>query len=98
MNAVTLSAVPLTGIARQSIGLLTRHLLLLGDFFRRLQQLSAPAFVKIPGCTDVILYGWSKVVEATEASRFISGLRKFVVDYGNLLNAYLRLRRCRLPY
>lgn len=98
MNAVTLSAVPLTDIARQSIVLLTRHLLLLGDFFRRLQQLSAPAFVKIPGCTDVILYGWSKVVEATEASRFISGLRKSVLVHGHLLNAWLRFRRCRFSY
>ena len=43
----------------------TRHVTLFGRFFRRLQQLDAQHFVKLPGSGDLILWYWNKVFEAT---------------------------------
>jgi hypothetical protein len=59
---------------RRSIDQLSRHVRLLGKFFRRLQQLNVSRFVEQPMCSDIVLYYWSKVVEATNApSGMISG-------------------------
>lgn len=52
--------------AIRSIDFLTRHLRAVGKFFRRIQQLSIGNFVTLPQCSDLVLYGWSKVVQATE--------------------------------
>ncbi|KIM90936.1 hypothetical protein PILCRDRAFT_1173 [Piloderma croceum F 1598] len=52
---------------RHSIDQLSRHVRLLGKFFRRLQQLNVSRFVEQPMCSDIVLYYWSKVVEATNA-------------------------------
>jgi hypothetical protein len=58
-----------------SVDKLTRHLRVFGKFFRRLQQLNNKQFVLLPMCTDIILYYWSKVVQASNASpEFIGGL------------------------
>jgi hypothetical protein len=60
--------------ARRSIDQLSRHIRLLGKFFRRLQQLNVAQFVELPVCSDIILYYWAKVVEATNAPpEMISG-------------------------
>jgi hypothetical protein len=53
---------------RRSIDQLSRHIRLLGKFFRRLQQLNVTRFVEQPMCGDIVLYCWDKVVEATNAS------------------------------
>lgn len=58
---------PLTPVARQSIDQLTRHVRLFGKFFRRLQQLDSGRFVKLPACSELVLYYWDKVVEAANA-------------------------------
>ena len=46
--------------------MLTRHVRLFGKFFRRVQQLSFIKFVKLPLCSELILYYWNKVVQASE--------------------------------
>jgi len=64
---IFLSQTGLTGDrhVRQSVDILTRHVLLFGKFFRRLQQLSHPRFVELPMCSDLVLFYWSQVVHAT---------------------------------
>ncbi|KAH7931251.1 ARM repeat-containing protein [Leucogyrophana mollusca] len=52
-------------IVDKSVDQLTRHVRLFGKFFRRLQQIDSAKFVKLPTCNDLILYYWSKVVQAT---------------------------------
>lgn len=48
---------------------------LFGKFFRRLQQLEVQRFVALPNCGDLILYYWTKVVQATSGpSDYIEGL------------------------
>lgn len=54
-------------VARRSIDQLTRHVRLLGKFFRRLQQLNAARFVTLPMSSDIILYYWSMIVQATNS-------------------------------
>jgi len=55
-------------MARRSIDQLTRHVRLFGKFFRRIQQLCVARFVALPMCSDVVLYYWGKVVQATTSS------------------------------
>ena len=58
----------------RSISILTRHIRLFGKFFRRLQQLSHARFVELPLCADLVLFYWSKVVDATSSSReYVAG-------------------------
>ncbi|TFY59275.1 hypothetical protein EVJ58_g5888 [Rhodofomes roseus] len=54
-------------IGAHSIDILTRHVRLFGKLFRRMQQLSPSRFVALPICSDLILYYWSKVVQASNA-------------------------------
>lgn len=54
-------------VTRRSIDLLSRHIRLLGKFFRRVQQLDIPRFVALPMCSSVIMFYWDKVVEATNS-------------------------------
>ncbi|KAF8746019.1 hypothetical protein AX14_004306 [Amanita brunnescens Koide BX004] len=63
----------------RTIGILTRHVRLFGKFFRRLQQLSHTRFVELPMCADLVLFYWSKVVDAT------SGPREYVADSDNTI-------------
>jgi hypothetical protein len=71
---------------RRSIDQLSRHVRLLGKFFRRLQQLNVTRFVTLPMTSDLVLYYWDKVIEATNAPpEVISGAspefqRIFVTD------------------
>lgn len=51
--------------ARRSDDTLTKHILVVGKFFRRLSQVSHPRFVTMPMCDDLILFYWSQVVNAT---------------------------------
>jgi hypothetical protein len=60
--------------AARSIDQLSRHVRLFGKFFRRLQQLNVRRFVALPLCTDLIMYYWSKVEQATSGpSQFVAG-------------------------
>ncbi|KIJ70097.1 hypothetical protein HYDPIDRAFT_178457 [Hydnomerulius pinastri MD-312] len=52
-------------ITAASIDRLTRHVRVFGKFFRRLQQLDPGKFVELPSCNEMVLYYWSKVVQAT---------------------------------
>jgi hypothetical protein len=45
-----------------------------GKFFRRLQQVDVPRFVRLPLCDDVVLYYWEKVVQANASSELIEGM------------------------
>lgn len=65
--AIRSGAASATPVTEQSIKTLTRHIRLFGKNFRRLQQLDAVKFVKLPSCSDLILYYWSKVVQATNS-------------------------------
>ncbi|KAF8450539.1 ARM repeat-containing protein [Boletus edulis BED1] len=53
-------------ITTLSIDRLTRHIRIFGKFFKRLQQLDPFKFVELPTCNEMVLYYWSKVVEATD--------------------------------
>ncbi|KIP12739.1 hypothetical protein PHLGIDRAFT_97377 [Phlebiopsis gigantea 11061_1 CR5-6] len=54
-------------VTNKSIEQLTLHIRSFGKFFRRLQQLDAKRFVALPSCSDLILYYWNKVVQATNS-------------------------------
>lgn len=73
--ALRTSQPSLDPITQLNITNLTRHVLLFGKFFKRLQQLDAPRFVLLPGCSDLVLFYWSKVVQATNGSpKLIEGI------------------------
>ena len=65
-------------ITTLSVDRLTHHIRLFGKFFRRLQQLDTAKFIELPTCNDMVLYYWSKVVEATihRSGDMIQGTRK----------------------
>jgi hypothetical protein len=74
IKIIRVSNVAPDATARRSIDQLSRHVRVLGKFFRRLQQLNVVRFVELPMCSNVVLYYWDKVVEATNAPReMISG-------------------------
>jgi hypothetical protein len=72
------------GILTSSLKELNLHIRELGHCFRRMQQFSTAQFCKVDLAADVVLYGWSQVVEAGNAppeaasgkspSLFISGM------------------------
>ncbi|KAH9947240.1 ARM repeat-containing protein [Amylocystis lapponica] len=49
---------------RRSVDLFTRHIRAFGKLYRRMQQLTVARFVALPGCSDLVLYYWSKVGQA----------------------------------
>ncbi|KAH9846976.1 ARM repeat-containing protein [Lenzites betulinus] len=51
-----------------SLSLLTRHVRIFGKLFRRMQRDAPSYFVTLPMCGDLVLYYWSKVVQATTGS------------------------------
>jgi hypothetical protein len=99
--ALRSSATSPDAIALRSIDLLTRHVRLFGKFFRRLQQLAILPFVALPTCSDLVLYYWSKVVQATNGPPdMIAGVYQL---YESRLPAITdaryadRLEQCGLP-
>lgn len=46
----------------------------MGDFFRRCQDLDSSRFVKLPGASELILFYWQKVIEATKDLSLIEGM------------------------
>lgn len=57
-----------------SMDFLTRHIRQFGKLFRRMQQLNNAKFVELNSSKDIVLYYWSKVVEATDSPpNFIAG-------------------------
>ncbi|KAJ7507960.1 armadillo-type protein [Mycena galericulata] len=69
--------------AQRSVDILTRHIRLLGKFFRRLQELSSPRFASLPSCPGLVAYYWGQVVRATKVPRLIadSGEAPFPVRF-----------------
>jgi hypothetical protein len=75
LMALRASNSPPDQVARRSIDQLTRHVRLFGKFFRRLQQINVARFVGLPMCDDLVLYYWSKVVQATSGpAEFVMGM------------------------
>ncbi|THH02435.1 hypothetical protein EW026_g424 [Hermanssonia centrifuga] len=66
LRSGTVPAIPNTELTIKN---LTRHIFLFGKFFRRLQQLDVARFVTLPISSDLILYYWNKVVQATNSPR-----------------------------
>ncbi|THH11497.1 hypothetical protein EW145_g638 [Phellinidium pouzarii] len=58
----------------RSLDYLTRHIRQFGKLFRRMQQLFCAKFVALSACNDLVLYYWSKVVQAT------NGPPEFIAD------------------
>lgn len=74
-----------------SIDKLTRHIRVFGKFFRRIQQLSPKKFILLPECTDLILFYWDQVKQATGAPpNFIEGMFPSMMTYLYTLNVKLQ--------
>lgn len=68
--------------ALASLDRLTRHIRVFGKFFRRIQQLNCKKFVLLPMCTDIVMYYWSQVVQATSVPpNFIDGQLPFLSNF-----------------
>ncbi|KAL1944202.1 hypothetical protein VTO73DRAFT_3387 [Trametes versicolor] len=63
-----LGAAPNDPVTQRALELLTRHLRVFGKLFRRMQRDAKVHFVTLPMCGDLVLYYWSKVVQATTGS------------------------------
>ncbi|KAI0776057.1 ARM repeat-containing protein [Trametes elegans] len=61
----SLSSSPDDPITQRALELLTRHVRIFGKLFRRMQRDAPASFVALPMCGDLVLYYWSKVVQAT---------------------------------
>lgn len=72
-------------VSARSLNFLTRHVRLFGKFFRRMQQASCPRFIKLPMCSDLVLYYWSTVVRATNGPpNLVSGKEiYFLITHGS---------------
>ncbi|KAI0938258.1 hypothetical protein AcV5_001092 [Taiwanofungus camphoratus] len=64
---LALQPLPKEAVLQRSVDILTRHVYLFGKLFRRMQQLSVSQFVALPMCSDLVMYYWSKVVQASDA-------------------------------
>ena len=86
-------------ITTLSIDRLTRHIRVFGKFFRRLQQLDSEKFVELPACNDMVLYYWSKVIEATNhrSGDMIQGTRKLLERVHRFQPIFLRHQIHLLP-
>ncbi|KAI0677486.1 ARM repeat-containing protein [Trametes maxima] len=60
-----LSSAPSDPVTQRALELLTRHVRIFGKLFRRMQRDNTAHFVTLPICGDLVLYYWSKVVQAT---------------------------------
>ncbi|KAI1796323.1 ARM repeat-containing protein [Ganoderma leucocontextum] len=60
-----LGTMPVDPITQRALDLLTRHVRVFGKLFRRMQRDNSSHFVTLPMCGDLVLYYWSKVVQAT---------------------------------
>ncbi|KZT19271.1 ARM repeat-containing protein [Neolentinus lepideus HHB14362 ss-1] len=54
-------------MGQRTIDQLDRHVRLFGKLFRRFQQLDVKRFILLPGCSELVFYYWSKVVQATDS-------------------------------
>ncbi|KAI0722911.1 ARM repeat-containing protein [Earliella scabrosa] len=61
----SLGTTPNDPISQRALDLLTRHVRVFGKLFRRMQRDNTAHFVTLPMCGDLVLYYWSKVVQAT---------------------------------
>ena len=58
----------------RSLDYLARHVRQYGKLFRRMQQLTKDNFVSMQARSELVLYYWSKVVQATNSpSNYIAG-------------------------
>ncbi|PIL37210.1 hypothetical protein GSI_00903 [Ganoderma sinense ZZ0214-1] len=60
-----LGTTPGDAVTQRTVDLLTRHVRVFGKLFRRMQRDNPAHFVTLPMCGDLVLYYWSKVVQAT---------------------------------
>lgn len=74
MLAMRTSNVQLDALTMRSLSLLSRHILTMGKFFRRLQQIHVAQFVALPSCNDLVFYYWDKVVQANASPSLIDGM------------------------
>ncbi|KAI0832484.1 ARM repeat-containing protein [Trametes gibbosa] len=63
-----LGTAPSDPVTQRAFELLTRHVRIFGKLFRRMQRDTTSHFVTLPMCGDLVLYYWSKVVQATTGS------------------------------
>ena len=62
-------------VTRVCLDQVTRHVSTFGKLFRRLQQNSVARFVALPMCSELVLYYWDKIVQATNGPpEFIAGV------------------------
>ncbi|KDQ64644.1 hypothetical protein JAAARDRAFT_187954 [Jaapia argillacea MUCL 33604] len=81
-------ALPPSATQLLALDQLTRHVRLFGKFFRRLQQLAVQRFVGLPMSNDLVLYYWSKVVQAANSpSDFIADSPRAVFPVRFLVQA-----------
>ena len=73
--------------AQRTVDVLTRHIRLMGKFFRRLQELSVNRFATLPCCPTLIAFYWGEVTNATLDPNQIEG-----VCLDGLLNIYSTTR------
>ena len=78
INVVSaLGSPPTDPVAQRALDLFTRHVRIFGKLFRRMQRSSTARFVALPMCGDLVLYYWSKVVQATTGPpEQIAGLQR----------------------
>ena len=63
-----LGTTPGDAVTLRAVDLLTRHVRVFGKLFRRMQRDNAAHFVTLPMCGELVLYYWSKVVQATDGN------------------------------
>lgn len=73
LNLVRVAGPRVDVVGRRSLDQLTRHVRLFGKCFRRFQQLGSTRFIALPLCNDLVLYYWSKVLQAAEMTDLIAG-------------------------
>ncbi|THH15375.1 hypothetical protein EW146_g5093 [Bondarzewia mesenterica] len=72
MHSLRSSNVQPDAVTERSLTLLSRHILTMGKFFRRLQQIDAAVFVALPSCDNLVSYYWDKVVQANASPDLIA--------------------------
>ncbi|KAG8934669.1 hypothetical protein FRC02_009496 [Tulasnella sp. 418] len=66
-EALYLKQIPASDVTIKTLELITRRVKAFGKGFRRMQQTGIVRFVTLPGCSQLVLYYWDRVMEATNA-------------------------------
>ncbi len=77
-----LGTTPGDAVTQRTVDLLTRHVRVFGKLFRHMQRDNSAYFVTLPMCGDLVLYYWSKVVQATDGKpEQIAGAAHLIVQF-----------------